>query len=598
MEKENTISLVMIAKNEEKGLERAILSCKDFVDKILISVDKNSSDKTLEIAKKYADTLIEHVWENDFSKARNNLQQYVKTKWSLMLDGHEYVKECPDLDQALKSGAEGLFVNVEMESGLSFYFPRIYKSHVKWKLPVHNYPECKTNVLYKNFIIAHDRVHFQNKEGKIERKEQRDKMNFGILKKRIKENKKDARSLFNLGQQYLSKGKFRKAIRCYKKYLKHSNDKQQKWLVRYNMGLCANYLNKPKLAIKFFKSAEKELPKRWETAKKIGATYLILHKYEKGLEYLVESFGIPNATFAFNPEQRNDAQTWYFISQGFFALKKYEAAKIAMKRSLKDQGSTHWQQLPEQQIKVAEEILGAPITRTEQKPKTIPVGTMIEVCLVVYQRTKRIPEILGQLKTQTIQNFRVNIWNNTKEDLDVSNFPADRIKVSNSLENVGSRARFYLAKKTKGNPIIFIDDDEFLYPDFIEYYYNQYLKFGSKSILGYFTRTFNLESYWKSEGAPYGQEVDYIATKAMILDREIIDKEPLLQNIPEEFAKVEDLYLCYLAREKHGMKMIKINPASHSIIDNQDQWSKIDKEKAFQELRKIGWKLLKDKNAT
>jgi len=220
----------------------------------------------------------------------------------------------------------------------------------------------------------------------------------------------------------------------------------------------------------------------------------------------------------------------------------------------------------------------------------------IEVCLLIYQRFQRLPEILKQLKAQTIQNFRVNIWNNSSEKLDVSDFPEDRIRVIYSEKNVGSQARFKLARQTTGSPIIFFDDDESLNPNFVEYHYNQYLKFGSDCILGYHTRIFDKESYWRSRGAPYGQEVDYVATKSMIFDRRIIDEEPLLQNMPEPFIKVEDLYLCYLARTKHGMKMVKIDPASHCIADGKDQYVRLRdyKEVAFKELRKKGWRLLKD----
>lgn len=593
-EKTNDISLVMIVKNEEKGLERAILSCKDFVDKILISVDTKSTDKTLEIAEKYADTLIRHEWKDDFAKARNDLQEQVKTKWSLMLDGHEYVKEYSNLEQALKSDVEGLFVKIELEDGFSFFFPRIYLGYVRWKMPVHNYPTCKTNKVYKDFLIVHDRPHLQTKEGIEIRADQRKKMVFGILHKKLKENKKDVRSTFYLAQQYRLNSNWKESLKYYKRYLKYSITTEERWLACYYLGTNANMLNKPRKAIKFFKLAEKEIPNRWEVLKRIGTSYMIIRKWKKAVKYLVDSFGVTKIKFVFEPEQRNDAQTWFFISQCFFALRKYEEAKIAIRQSLEVQGTSPRQQLPEQQIKIAEKILNTQTTPIEQKSNTTSNGVMIEVCFLIYQRYQRLPEILNQLKDQTIQNFRVNIWNNSGKVLDLKDFPQERIKVINSKENVGSQARFKLAKETTGNPIIFFDDDEFLYPDFVEYHYNQYLKFGPKSILGYFTRNFDQESYWKSSGALYGKEVDYIATKSMILDREIIDKEPLLQNIPTQFVKVEDLYLCYLARMKHGMKMIKINPSSRGIVDDKDQWSSIDKEKAFCLLRQNGWKLLKD----
>jgi len=218
---------------------------------------------------------------------------------------------------------------------------------------------------------------------------------------------------------------------------------------------------------------------------------------------------------------------------------------------------------------------------------------LIEVCFAIYQRYKRLPVILEQLKAQTVQNFNVNIWNNSGEILDVSSFPKKRMRVINSPTNVGSQARFRLAKLTTGNPIIFFDDDEELSPIFVEYHYDQYLKFGPNCILGWFTRTFNQESYWNSVGALYGQEVDYIGTGGMVLDREIVDKEPLLQCIPPPFDKAEDLFLCYLARMKYGMKLIKIDQVCKILIDGKDQYVSIDKESIFRELIERGWQLLR-----
>lgn len=216
--------------------------------------------------------------------------------------------------------------------------------------------------------------------------------------------------------------------------------------------------------------------------------------------------------------------------------------------------------------------------------------------MAVFQRVYRVPEIIEQLNRQTIQNFNLNIWNNSGQNLAVDNFPADRLQVVDKGYNFGSQARFKLAPLTKGNPIIFIDDDEELESDFIEYMFAQYKKH-PKCILGWFTRIFNQENYWHS--IPYSKEgtfVDYVGTGGMILDREIFDKEPLLQNIPEEYNKVEDLYLSYLARMKYKMHLIAVDKRCKIIIDGSDQFKQLTnyKQNAFQLLRNAGWRLLKD----
>lgn len=587
MEEENDISLVIIAKNEGLGLEKAITSCRAFVKEVIVSVDDATTDDTLEVAKKFADRVVAHKWEGDFSKARNSAQYWASTKWVLHLDGHEYVEKYDNLLENLKTDASVIFIKIIMESGMTFYYPRIVRKEVKWQHKVHNTPKAKGSVKYDSFVIKHDRVNLQTKEGAKIREEQRTEMLEKELIPDVKKDKKNVRANFYLGNLYLDTKEFKKAIPHYKRVVKYGERVNQKWLACFHIGICYNELGKHLRALNWFWKGEKHQPNRWENAKMLGTTYAFLGWNKKALEYWIDSFKINTGQFMFNPLFRNDAETWDFISLTFAIMGEVEKSKTACQQALREERENGPGLLPLEKIKILEAVVG-------QTQTSINLKHEIEVCLVVYQRPERVPEILKQLASQTIQNFKVNIWNNTKKDLDISNFPADRIKVSNTLENVGSKARFYLAKKTTGNPIIFIDDDQDLNTCFVEYNYRQYLKFGPKCILGWFTRTFKAKGYWQSSPAKTGDFVDYIATKAMIFDRKIIDEEPLLQNIPTEFEKVEDLYMCYIARMKHNMKMIKIGRYTSEKPDGKDQWSKIDKEKAFRLLRQKSWWLLSD----
>jgi len=80
----------------------------------------------------------------------------------------------------------------------------------------------------------------------------------------------------------------------------------------------------------------------------------------------------------------------------------------------------------------------------------------------------------------------------------------------------------------------------------------------------------------------------------MVLGRWIIDAEPLLQHIPTGYQRIEDLYLCYLARTKYDMTLRRIEAKTHIIKDGLDQCRSIAKNQLLQRLRKEGWKLLKD----
>lgn len=198
----------------------------------------------------------------------------------------------------------------------------------------------------------------------------------------------------------------------------------------------------------------------------------------------------------------------------------------------------------------------------------------VEIIMCSYSRPERLPLIRQMLANQTYKDFNFNV-------------------IDNTIDNKGSAERFRGVARVKGNPIIFIDDDESPAPDFVEYMVKQY---DPNAIKGWFTRIFPKESYWDSYAYnELGKEVDYVGTGGMILDRKIFDEDPELYNIPLEFAKVEDLFLCYKARQK-GLKLIAVEPHIKIEVDGKDQFSSLGdyKENAFKLLREKGWKLLKD----
>lgn len=91
----NTIGLVIYAKNEEDGLERAILSALPHVDTVTVW-DTGSTDGTLEIARKYADflyTLQVPPDAMDFGMVESMTSRLTPCEWSLRLDGDETLEE-------------------------------------------------------------------------------------------------------------------------------------------------------------------------------------------------------------------------------------------------------------------------------------------------------------------------------------------------------------------------------------------------------------------------------------------------------------------------------------------------------------------------
>lgn len=93
------LSIGMIVKNEERCLERCLKALEPLRQALpceLVIADTGSTDKTKEIAEKYADILFDFKWVNDFSKARNAVMDKCSGKWFLSIDADEYLISSPD----------------------------------------------------------------------------------------------------------------------------------------------------------------------------------------------------------------------------------------------------------------------------------------------------------------------------------------------------------------------------------------------------------------------------------------------------------------------------------------------------------------------
>ena len=86
------ITVCIIAKNEEKHIEACLKHLLPFGFEIIVA-DTGSTDRTKELAQKYADKVLDFEWIDDFSAARNYCASYASNNWILSLDCDEYVNE-------------------------------------------------------------------------------------------------------------------------------------------------------------------------------------------------------------------------------------------------------------------------------------------------------------------------------------------------------------------------------------------------------------------------------------------------------------------------------------------------------------------------
>ncbi len=87
------ISVIIMTYNEEANIEYALKSIHDWASRIFI-VDSYSSDRTLEIAKKYTHKIYQHPWEG-FAGQRNWIMDNLPltNRWILFLDADEMASD-------------------------------------------------------------------------------------------------------------------------------------------------------------------------------------------------------------------------------------------------------------------------------------------------------------------------------------------------------------------------------------------------------------------------------------------------------------------------------------------------------------------------
>lgn len=115
MDDHETISAIVLTKNEEKNLDRC-LSSVQFCDEIII-VDDYSTDKTLEIAKKYTNTIVQHKLNGDFTQQRNFGMELAKSKWVFFIDADEEASR--ELDHEIQRA-----LNDKKFEKRAYYIPR------------------------------------------------------------------------------------------------------------------------------------------------------------------------------------------------------------------------------------------------------------------------------------------------------------------------------------------------------------------------------------------------------------------------------------------------------------------------------------------
>lgn len=220
MSKNPTISVCMIAKNEEKNLPRLLSSIRGLADEIVV-VDTGSEDRTVEIAREYGAKVACFPWCDDFSAARNESLKHATKDYILWLDGDDEVRK--DQHEKIRKDLRkhkdaGLFLrlrNVHGESGSESLQLRIFPNHrgVVFEGRVHEqaiYSVQRKNIL--TFASEAQVLHYgydtpESVNAKLKR-------NRAILELEIAEDPDNINTLFFMSKSLRGLGENEAALAC------------------------------------------------------------------------------------------------------------------------------------------------------------------------------------------------------------------------------------------------------------------------------------------------------------------------------------------------------------------------------------------------
>lgn len=225
--KKPKLSLALVVKNEEAMLERCLESVKDVVDEIVVT-DTGSTDKTVQIAKKYTDKVHYFEWIDDFSAAYNYCISKTSGNYILKWDADFVLKPSSrkallELKESGFAGANHISVilqNIEVDTGLpSSTAPRelIFKKiDFMYLSPVHMYlsPQKgvkKTSIIDRNIVVDHYKD--------LEVKEFRLSQSYQIIQKALELDSDSAYLSYHMILGYMYSGEYVEALQSIEKFL-------------------------------------------------------------------------------------------------------------------------------------------------------------------------------------------------------------------------------------------------------------------------------------------------------------------------------------------------------------------------------------------
>lgn len=146
------VSVVIVTKDEEKNIEDALKSVSDAQE--IIVVDSFSTDRTIEICRRFTDRIFQHEWMG-YARQKQLAVDYAAGPWVLILDADERVT--PELKNEIAEKTSPHASHLTPHDFNGYYLPRKNFFLGKWIRHSGWWPDYALRLFRKNKAFLEDR---------------------------------------------------------------------------------------------------------------------------------------------------------------------------------------------------------------------------------------------------------------------------------------------------------------------------------------------------------------------------------------------------------------------------------------------------------
>lgn len=300
-----SISLCMIAKNEERWIAQAINSVRPIISEIIL-VDTGSTDRTVEIVKSLGGQTYFMPWKDDFSAPRNLSLQHATGDWVLILDADEAIAQrdlqelvrltqdttrCVEFlqrhysdDHRLSDFRPIVGEYPEWEKGQGGYFEsncvRMFPNHagIHYRGKVHELVEHSIRDIGKHQIVRTDvRIHHYGHISEVKKEKDKSRIYTPLGQAKVREKPKDWKNFFELGVEHNNNGRLQESVDAFKIAAKMNPGYTPTWV---NLGYVLCELKQYDQAIVSLRNALKVDPTEDEAYCNLGVVYMRMKNYQ------------------------------------------------------------------------------------------------------------------------------------------------------------------------------------------------------------------------------------------------------------------------------------------------------------------------------